>query len=292
LQSDVEALETDAEENVFLSNTDQPNPEQINLDYSDRPDLLEDVDHLIHNVPQHDTHNESNSICFVSGNSNLMVNHFNDNFPQLTTSLQQNIMISSNINEAMTGLSLQHDKETKRKINELEKRKLSQNIDNFSVRLGSSVESAKQQKGDTLKKSVWNSSDETHSSPIENEEWLAFLHKSMQEILDGELDSLGQHNFVSIIVAPLRNAKTSAKVIECIAQLLSLPLIMELPANLMEDIKKVYLEIKIIPNLIYSSKLICVSHPKLDSSEQLTTPSPQMSPLGYRSVLLMFFFEF
>lgn len=43
----------------------------------------------------------------------------------------------------------------------------------------------------------WDSCDEYQSPPIENEEWLAFLYRSMQEILDGEIDSLKQQNLVS-----------------------------------------------------------------------------------------------
>lgn len=43
----------------------------------------------------------------------------------------------------------------------------------------------------------WDSCiDEYQSPPIENEEWLAFLHRYMQEILDGEIESLKQQNLV------------------------------------------------------------------------------------------------
>lgn len=43
----------------------------------------------------------------------------------------------------------------------------------------------------------WDSCDEYHNPPIENEEWLAFLYRSMQEVLDGEIGSLKQQNLVS-----------------------------------------------------------------------------------------------
>lgn len=42
----------------------------------------------------------------------------------------------------------------------------------------------------------WDSCDEYQSPPIENEEWLAFLNRYMQEILDGEIESLKQQNLV------------------------------------------------------------------------------------------------
>jgi fused len=162
LQSDIEVFETDAEENVPNIDLQDTPLEEIKLDYSDRPDLLEDADAPLARLP---LQTDKSNICFVSGNSNLMVQRFNDNFPQLTTSLNQNIVISDESEHLST------DKEMKRKINELEKRKLSQNTEPRSG-----------EEATTLKKSVWNS-DDAHSAPIENEEWLAFLHKSMQEIL-------------------------------------------------------------------------------------------------------------
>lgn len=85
----------------------------------------------------------------------------------------------------------------------------------------------------------WDSCDESQSPPIENDEWLAFLHRSMQEILDGELDSLKQQNLVSIIVAPLRNSKASPKVLESVAQLLSLPLVLGSPTSVLDCIQSV-----------------------------------------------------
>lgn len=61
--------------------------------------------------------------------------------------------------------------------------------------------------------------------PIECEEWLAFLQKSMQEIMNGELGSLCQPNLTTIIIAPLRNANSSCQVMEYVACLLSLPFV-------------------------------------------------------------------
>lgn len=37
---------------------------------------------------------------------------------------------------------------------------------------------------------------DAHSPPIENEEWLAFIYLTMQEVVDGELDSLKDSNLV------------------------------------------------------------------------------------------------
>ncbi len=48
----------------------------------------------------------------------------------------------------------------------------------------------------------WDSGipDEYQSPPIENDEWLAFLNRYMQEILDGEIESLKQQNLVCDMV--------------------------------------------------------------------------------------------
>lgn len=39
--------------------------------------------------------------------------------------------------------------------------------------------------------------EDSQSPPIENEEWLAFIQMSMQELLRGETESLKQQNLVS-----------------------------------------------------------------------------------------------
>lgn len=40
---------------------------------------------------------------------------------------------------------------------------------------------------------------EDQSSPIENEEWLAFIHMTMQEVLNDEIDTLKHHNLVRFL---------------------------------------------------------------------------------------------
>lgn len=218
---------------------------------------------------------EHSPIVFVSGNSNMIVNRFHDNFPPNAS--RENWHLNLIYPNFLSGLhmmpsnqlkmptqtpALQQSVENvdrssvtgaKRKVKTsgLEKRKLSQNLDNFSVRLGQSHDltgNEQRTKEETPKvmdpsKIVspnmlqgWDSCD---SPPIENEEWIAFLQRSMEEILDGELDSLKQQNLVSIIVSPLRNAKASCKVIEKVAQLLSLPLVLCGSTILIADIQKV-----------------------------------------------------
>lgn len=225
LQSDVELNETDLDEETSSSSTNIPQSKGA-----------------IKKVKQVD-------LTYVSGNSNLIVNNMNDNFPC------QDFGIHSKLPETRTSSS---SIKVKSKASCLEKRKLSQNLDNFQIRLGQDVDvnrkprtlscgtiditksvaqltinkSSNQGKED--KKAIspppmptgWDSCDGSQSQPIENEEWIAFLQKSMHEILEGELESLKQTNLVSIIVAPLRNAKASCKVLENVAILLSLPMVM------------------------------------------------------------------
>lgn len=115
----------------------------------------------------------------------------------------------------------------------------------------------------------WDSCDESQSPPIENDEWLAFLHRSIQELLDGEFDSLKQHNLVSIIVAPLRNSKAIPKVLQSVAQLLSLPFVLAEQHLVAEAIKGVYIDVKLVPNLMYACKLLLSQRHLTDSAASL-----------------------
>lgn len=65
------------------------------------------------------------------------------------------------------------------------------------------------------------------TGPIENDEWLAFLQSTMEEIMEGSATEMQQHNFVAIVISPLHNPSTGCKVIEYVACLLSLPFVVE-----------------------------------------------------------------
>lgn len=92
--------------------------------------------------------------------------------------------------------------------------------------------------------------------PIENEEWVAFLQSSMEEIMDGEVDSMLQQNCVSVFVSPLRNPVASSRVVEYVACLLSLPFTVSVSKENLEKIKQVYLDVRVVPNLVYAMKLL------------------------------------
>lgn len=91
--------------------------------------------------------------------------------------------------------------------------------------------------------------------PIENEEWVAFLQKSMEEVMEGEVDSLLQQNCASVFVSPLRNPAASCRVVEYVACLLSLPFTMSVSKKNLEKIQRVYLDVRVVPNLVYAVKL-------------------------------------
>ncbi|XP_022234177.2 serine/threonine-protein kinase fused [Drosophila obscura] len=298
--SDIEQLETDAEDNghrVLVPFAD--------VSFRDMPNA---------SVTSEAAEGEgggggplvNSQTCFVSGNSNMILNHLNDNFPVEVpaTSGAGGKGVAAKLKAA---LNLRQSARSK----DLEKRKLSQNLDNFSLRLGQSIDTEaqrkttemltaqerksrdkdpqqqQQQQQQQLKQSMhstndeklssdntppcllpgWDSCDESQSPPIENDEWLAFLHRSIQELMDGEFDSLKQHNLVSIIVAPLRNSKAIPKVLQSVAQLLSLPFVLAEPLMLvdLDLIRNVYVDVKLVPNLMYACKLL-LSHRQLSDS--------------------------
>ncbi|XP_017015606.2 serine/threonine-protein kinase fused [Drosophila takahashii] len=277
--SDVEHLETDVEDNM----------QRVVVPFADVS--FRDLSGVRNGLPVVHQPLVNSHTCFVSGNSNMILNHMNDNF-DFQASLRGVAAKPKVVPPPPPAVRQSRSKD-------LEKRKLSQNLDNFSVRLGQSGDT--QEKLNQGKKSPqpaqqqpphpqhsmhstneeklssdntppcllpgWDSCDESQSPPIENDEWLAFLNRSVQELLDGELDSLKQHNLVSIIVAPLRNSKAIPRVLKSVAQLLSLPFVLVDPVMIvdLELIRNVYVDVKLVPNLMYACKLL-LSHKQLSDS--------------------------
>ncbi|KAK3924318.1 Serine/threonine-protein kinase 36 [Frankliniella fusca] len=98
---------------------------------------------------------------------------------------------------------------------------------------------------------------ENSPEPIQCEEWLCFLQKTMEEVMEGEVDEMTQENSVAMLVAPLRNPHASSKVIEYVANLLSLPFVVNGISNdALTRIKEVYGIVKVVPNLVYASNLL------------------------------------
>lgn len=66
-------------------------------------------------------------------------------------------------------------------------------------------------------------------------------------------------------MAPLRNSKAIPKVIDSVAQLLSLPFVLGEPSSVLDVIKDVYVDVKLVPNLMYASKLL-LCHKSMNES--------------------------
>lgn len=115
-------------------------------------------------------------------------------------------------------------------------------------------------------------STETSSIPVETEEWLQFLFKSMQEILDGDLDIYKQNNMMTLIVGLLRNSKFNFKLIDYVVQIICLPYAIDVPQLLLIEIDKMYLQMKLVPNLIYASTKLCGRKIDHNSMEVLSVP--------------------
>ena len=132
----------------------------------------------------------------------------------------------------------------------------------------------------------------SEDKPIECEEWVDFVGKTMKEVRDCP-ESLCEKHFLTVLVAPLRNHLASAVVIEKIAVLLAMPFILtprnpspspsssssQNPqnrnnhnnnnnnnsnhgddggggGNLQKNLELIYLDTKVLPNLLYSCKLM------------------------------------
>lgn len=125
--SDIEQLETDVEDNI----------NHISVPFSEQSYQNDNAKTIKNNMKPIDFTPApvvSSQTCFVSGNNNMILNHLNDNFA--INEATKSTASASNKNKAATCNSTLKKSRNK----DLEKRKLSQNLDNFSLRLGHNVE--------------------------------------------------------------------------------------------------------------------------------------------------------
>lgn len=100
---------------------------------------------------------------------------------------------------------------------------------------------------------------DTYENPsIENEEWLAYINTTIVEVLNGEIDTLKNQHELGLIVAILRNPNVCSNVIGSIVQLLSIPFVLPISNDDLIQIRSVYVQTKLLPNLIYASKILCI----------------------------------
>lgn len=152
--------------------------------------------------------------------------------------------------------------------------KITQDLENFSMRIEKSIEAPIAQS--SLKKSQKTQSDgvstDVSSIPVETEEWLQFLFKAMQEILDGDLEIYKQENMMTMIVGLLRNPKFNSKLIDHVVQIICLPYAIDMPQSILGDIDRLYLQMKLVPNLVYASKLLCSKKFHQNSMDMMSIP--------------------
>ncbi|KAL7638964.1 UNVERIFIED_CONTAM: hypothetical protein RMT77_010498 [Armadillidium vulgare] len=98
---------------------------------------------------------------------------------------------------------------------------------------------------------------ECSDKPIEKEEWLRFLDKNLSEVLnDSNTDIYYQHSEINMIISPLQNCNCPSEITEKINVMLMLPFVLE-PIKFDKDkVLKVYLDCKVVPNLIYALKFV------------------------------------
>nr|XP_053646318.1 serine/threonine-protein kinase fused-like [Cherax quadricarinatus]XP_053646319.1 serine/threonine-protein kinase fused-like [Cherax quadricarinatus] len=96
----------------------------------------------------------------------------------------------------------------------------------------------------------------SEDKPIETEEWCRFLDKTLADALNGNYSIFLEQSELSMFISPLRNQTCPLQVTNKITTLLLLPFTIEDLKDTIADVIKVYLECKLVPNLIYSCKLI------------------------------------
>lgn len=132
--SDIEQLETDCEDNI----------NRISVPFTEQSYREDCVKQNINNIlkPNELGHMPvvNSQTCFVSGNNNMILNHLNDNFA-FNEGAGNNVLNNKTKTTSTTTNSMK-----KSRNKDLEKRKLSQNLDNFSLRLGHQVENDTQKK--------------------------------------------------------------------------------------------------------------------------------------------------
>lgn len=277
LQSDMD--ETDNEEVLLLKNDSDgletsgdgdkidnwELPEE--LEDGERPSIMMMMPDQYHNLPQFQLQQpRTHNINFqpVAENSNMRMHHLMDNVdPEL-----QNFMMGPGMMMMMQPQFPMFPPVA----NTVQK--VTQDLENFSIRIEKSVEAPLAQS--KSKKSQETPSEgvstDVSSIPVETEEWLQFLFKAMQEILDGDLELYKQENMMTLIVGLLRNPKFNSKLIDHVVQIICLPYSIDMPQSILYDIDKLYLQMKLVPNLVYASKLLCAKKLHQNSTDAMSIP--------------------
>lgn len=204
VQTDVENIETDVETASVPKSGANTIPENSNLIIQRFPGDFDSTDEPKPKVTETKTDNSNLVIGTMA--DNLKNDEIDVRMKQLNLGPKDATASRSNVSHNVHQTGAQKQGKNK----DLEKRKLRQNLDNFSIRLaGNAVttstvidETPKFPKDKEKEKTIpiVETNVSVSDSPIENEEWLAFIRSSMQEVLSGQIDSLKQQNLVSLNV--------------------------------------------------------------------------------------------
>lgn len=97
--------------------------------------------------------------------------------------------------------------------------------------------------------------------PVQNDEWLDYLQRSMEEVMAGDLSCLLKPPLVAVATAPLVRDNASAKVIEYVASLLSIPFVIEdITSDNITTLIETYLESRIIDQIIQGTRILLTDH--------------------------------
>lgn len=197
IQTDTENIETDAENATESKSGARAIPENSNLIIQRFADGNEPKPKM--SEPKTDNSN----LVIGTMADNLRNDEIDERMKQLNLATKDT---PANVSQHLYPAIILKDGKNK----DLEKRKLSQNLDNFSIRLGTGnamatsgeapEDTCKYQKEKEKQIPIVETNVSVSDSPIENEEWLAFIRCSMHEVLSGQIDSLKQQNLVSFVI--------------------------------------------------------------------------------------------
>ncbi|XP_054276261.1 serine/threonine-protein kinase fused-like [Macrosteles quadrilineatus] len=98
---------------------------------------------------------------------------------------------------------------------------------------------------------------ERMATPLEAEEWLVFLQQSMMEVMQGDVESMSEKSFITMVTNALTNHGAAPKITEYIACLLALPYVAPgVTKSELSTITKVYIEVKVVSSLMFALKLL------------------------------------
>jgi hypothetical protein len=103
-------------------------------------------------------------------------------------------------------------------------------------------------------------------SNVDTEEWSVFLDSQQEDILS-DVDALNNQNYISMLAAPLRNARTEPYIIEKICQTLSMPFAMgeEVGEETLAALVRGYAAVAVIESLVAAMKHLERDSPTLST---------------------------